>query len=100
MTTTTLKRNKKNIFDNIKPVNELDEIKDLDVNESNIKQILKDYEEALNEVPDKEKVRNWIDISEKYNSILSPKEIKIFAKIKITMCITRRYGMPVLRSDF
>lgn len=79
MTVTTQKRTeKKNALDQIKPVNKLDELKDLKVDNSNIKLILKDYEDSLVEASNKE-VRNWINIDERYNSVLSPKEIRFFA---------------------
>ena len=50
MIVTTLKRTEKvNPLDQIKPVNKLDDVKDLDVNDSNMKQTIEEHKEALKE---------------------------------------------------
>ena len=90
MTVTTLKRTEKvNPLDQIKPVNKLDEIKGLKVEDSDIKQVLRNYEEMLVYDPDKVGILGG-DPDEQFdkfrtlnNIILSPDKISTFAKITV-----------------
>ena len=81
MTVATLKRTeKKNALDQIKPVNELDDIKDLDVNPSTFKQAIEEYKNFLN-LPNSifcedDVIHAVLRIYHK--AIILPKEIEIF----------------------
>ena len=87
MTTTTLKRNEKSAFDNIKAVNELEDIKSLEVADSNMKFLIKDYETAL-EPNFKEKYgyigalpnEQLLGFKNPSKIILTPEEINLFLK--------------------
>ena len=91
MIVTTLKRTeKKNALDQIKPVGELDNIKSLDIKDSNIGKVLKDYEEVLKERCEIDFKVSIDDIPFAYhtykgsfwiNTVLSPKEITILTTI-------------------
>ena len=97
MTVTTLKRNKKDVLDQIKPVNELDKISDLKLESSNLKEALAEYEDLLGlsdlfkkTLSSKSPIWSFDEyklmtihkkIIENYKTVLTSNEINIFTKM-------------------